>query len=142
VKPEYRSLRTRGLNQEANSPALPENRGIAAFIAPLPNKPFDSQDALNLYVSYSLPMPTGKSNDLRESVLSFYILATGSRVPTPMLLHVVVPVLPAQREKGKTLQGFFSLDLNQGQNFEGNQAYSLYLFSGEVMGSLPKLELR
>jgi hypothetical protein len=134
-------LRTRRVNQEPQSPPLPGVPGINAAIAVPPKKPFDPQDPLALYVSYKLPQPPVKAGGKPATELSFHILATGTRVPTPGVERAVVPILPANRAADGTVQGFFSVDVNEGDFLEGNQTYSFYLFSGEQLGSVPKVEL-
>lgn len=138
---QHQLLRTRSLDKEPESPLMPGVVGIHAAIVVPPKTPFDSQDALEMYVSYKLPKLPVKVDGSPRSELVFYILFTGSRVPTPGMMQVTVPVLPANRAEDGTLQGYFSLDVNQGHNFGGNQTYSVYLFSGEALGAVPKVIL-
>jgi hypothetical protein len=139
--PQHRPLPTRRVGRESGSPVLPDIPGINAAIAAPPKKPFTSADRLDLYVAYRLPLPPVRPGGKPATELSFHILATGTRVPTPMVMQATVPILPANQAADGTVQGFLSLDVNQGNNFEGNQTYSVYLFSGEQLGAVPKVEL-
>jgi hypothetical protein len=139
--PLQRLLRTRRVNQEPDSPPLPDVPGIKAAIVVPPKKPFASEDPLSMYVSYKLPFPSVTNGGKPATELTFHILGTGTRIETPSVVRAVVPILPANRAADGTLQGFFSVDVNQGNNLQGNQAYSFYLFSGEQLGAVPKVEL-
>jgi hypothetical protein len=138
---QYSQLRTRKVGQEVGSPALPNVPSISAAIVTSPKKPFASIDPLDLYVAYKLPKPQTPPGGKPATEQTFYILATGTRVPAPLVMRATVPILPVNQATDGTVQGFFSLDLNQGQSFEGNQTYSVYLFSGELLGAVPKVEL-
>jgi hypothetical protein len=120
---------------------MPDVPGIKAAIVVPPKKPFASEDPLSLYVSYKLPNPTVKKGGKSATELTFHILGTGTRIETPSVVRAIVPILPANRAADGTLQGYFSVDVNQGNNLQGNQTYSFYLFSGEQIGTIPKVEL-
>lgn len=139
--PRYRALAIRRADKEAGSPPLPDVPGINAAIVVPPKKPFASEDSLDLFVAYKLPHPKAGPDSKPAAELVVYVLCTGTRVPTPGVMQAVIPILPANRAADGTLQGYFSLDVNQGHNFQGNQTYSVYLFSGEQLGSVPKVEL-
>lgn len=139
--PQYNVLRARRAEREPGSPSLPDAPGINAVIVPPPKKPFTSLDRLDLYVAYRLPLPPLLPGGKPATELSFHILATGTRVPTPIVIRTTVPILPANQAADGTMYGFFSLDVNEGHNFEGNQTYSIYLFSGEHLGAVSKVEL-
>ncbi len=139
--PRYRALRIRRTDAETGSPPLPSVPGINAAIVVPPKEPFGSEDTLDLFVAYKLPHPKAGPDGKPAAELVFHVLCTGTRVPTPGVMQAVVPILPANRAANGTLQGYFSLDVNQGHNFEGNQTYSVYLFSGEQLGAVPKVEL-
>lgn len=139
--PHHRLLKIRSLGREPQSPPLPDVPGIRAVVGTPPKKPFELEDPLDLHVSYRLPKPPVMPDGKPANGISFHILATGTRVPTPVVMRAEVPIHPANRAADGSLHGSFSLDVNQGHSFEGNQTYSFHLFSGEWMGTLPKVEL-
>jgi hypothetical protein len=141
LAPQYGLFRIRKADRESGSPSLPDAPGIHLAIAPPSKKPFASEDRLDLYVAYRLPLPPLQPGGKPATELSFHFLATGTRVPTPMVMQASVPILPANRATDGSLQGFFSLDLNEGHSLEGNQSFSVYIFSGEQLGAVPKVEL-
>ena len=133
-------LNPKETGRQVKSPPLPERSGIA--LAPDSVVP-DSKGKPKwmIHVSYFLARrESGNSvssldEQAPELTIPFSILATGSRIPNPIVWRIDVPIESAVATEAGFLNGFFSIGSDALNGLEGNQTWYFYVFSGAELSA-------
>jgi hypothetical protein len=132
--------------RDEKSPPIPEKPGIAL----VPD--FSVQDSKvkpkwMIHVSYFLARRKSGNgistfdDQASARIIPFSILATGNRIPNPIVWRMDVPVeTPVATEAG-FFNGFFSIGSDSLSGLEGNQTCYFYVFSGSELSAVVSLEL-
>lgn len=99
-----------------------------------------------LYVSYALPgreralKGTESGKEAAAKSVLFNILATGTKIPNPLIWRIEAPMESGKDSDGSQVQGHFSIDVEQLHGLQHNQTYYFYVFSGAEMSEAAPLE--
>lgn len=121
------------VGKETQSPQIPDSNGISMKVF---EHKFSDSGKLNtiLFLSYKLPTKPNRNS------LSFSILATGTRTPSPLVWKIEFPG-ETEESSGSFFQGQFSVDLDVLIGDKGGQTWYLYAFSGEEISEPISVEL-
>lgn len=128
-------------------PPIPPETGISIRVEPNSTASI-GKSPIMLYVSYNLPIRKNsekkeqKENISEKKVIPFSFLATGTRIPIPLVWRVeTINDSEMNDLNGNSIRGFFAIDLSQLVGIEENQTYYIYAFSGIALSEPGVLKL-
>jgi hypothetical protein len=119
---------------EQNSPPIPDSVGISMKFSDQ-KIPGIGQPKPVLLLAFKLPAKP------LQTAISFSLLATGSRTPSPLVWQIEVPVNTGG-DSGPILEGQFSIDLDTLIGKHDEQIWYLYAFSGKEISASVSVDQR